>query len=99
MRLGRIRGLIYDTPDRMAWATSTLLDRFYQQPTRDDMIRQRHAAGERTGALAQQYGLSAARVSQIIGHFSENSKTVPTHLDYQATDSDSMCQVGGSIQY
>jgi hypothetical protein len=63
---GRIRGRIYDTPNRLTWATASLLDRFYHQPTRDDVIRQRHAAGERTGDLAREYGLSAARVSQII---------------------------------
>lgn len=64
---GRIRGRIYDTPERLTWATATLLDRFYRQPSRDDIIRQRHAAGERTGDLARAYGLSAARVSQIVG--------------------------------
>ena len=64
MRLERIRGLIYDT-DRIAWATTTLLGRLYSRVTRDNVIRQRRAAGERTGDLAREYGLSAARVSQI----------------------------------
>lgn len=63
---GRIRGLIYDTPDRLAWATTTLLDCFYSRTTRDEVIRDRHAGGERTGDLAREYGLSAARVSQIV---------------------------------
>lgn len=34
-------------------------------PSRDDIIRQRHAAGETVTALAHEYGLSLARISQI----------------------------------
>ena len=66
MRLGRIRGLIYHTSDRTAWATITLLSNLYSRTTRDDVIRQRRAAGERASDLAREYGLSAARVSQIV---------------------------------
>lgn len=56
-------------PDRLSWATSTLLKHFYNRTTRDDTIRQRHRAGELTTGLAREYGLSPARISQILhGH-------------------------------
>ena len=67
---GRIRHRIYDTPNVMAWAVQYLLNRLYYQlhTTRDETIRQRHAKGERVSDLAKAFGLTPARISQIVRH-------------------------------
>lgn len=61
-----MRHRIYDTPDVVDWAVKFLLDRLYDRPTRDEVIRERYARGERLTDLAREYGLSPARVWQII---------------------------------
>ena len=54
----------------MAWAVQYLLNRLYYQlhTTRDETIRQRHAKGERVSDLAKAFGLTPARISQIVRH-------------------------------
>jgi hypothetical protein len=54
----------------MAWAAQYLLNRLYHQqhPTRDETIRQRHANGERVSDLVEAFGLTPARISQIVRH-------------------------------
>lgn len=63
-----MRNRIYDTPDVVGWATEYLLNRLYDRPSRDDVIRERYARGERLSALARAYGLSPARIHQIVHH-------------------------------
>ena len=66
---GRIRRRIYDTPNVLDWAAKYLLGRLYIRPqitTRDDAIRERHAGGARVTDLARAFGLTPARISQII---------------------------------
>jgi DNA-directed RNA polymerase sigma subunit (sigma70/sigma32) len=54
------------TAASLASATQHLLQKLYSYPTRDEIIRQRYLAGESGTDLAREYGLSAARISQII---------------------------------
>jgi hypothetical protein len=48
-------------------ATQTILGQIYRfPPSRDDMIRLRYAEGERLSKLAREYGLTPARIHQIV---------------------------------
>ena len=65
---GRIRERIYHSESILAWAAKYLLDHLYRRTktSRDDTIRLRYVQGETLSDLAREYGLTPARIFQIV---------------------------------